>query len=209
MAAIRGASRSVIDVPTVLSHVDCVFENVMIDRDAVPAWQDGPVTLLGDAAHAMYPSGSNGASHCRRPRSRRGHQEAGVSQKAVQHCDGPISQLVLRNRSAGPFGLLSIVDARCNGAFDNIGDVIAPEERANSWLATRPSRGWRVTLSTAPHRPFPRGPACAHANRPFPRGPACAHAKRFSVQRAGAATVRTSPWPDTAAKCAGHSRLVS
>ena len=34
----------------------------MIDRDPVPTWQDGPVALLGDAAHAMYPTGSNGAS---------------------------------------------------------------------------------------------------------------------------------------------------
>ena len=34
----------------------------MIDRDPVATWQDGPVALLGDAAHAMYPTGSNGAS---------------------------------------------------------------------------------------------------------------------------------------------------
>ena len=32
----------------------------MIDRDPVPTWVDGPVALLGDAAHAMYPTGSNG-----------------------------------------------------------------------------------------------------------------------------------------------------
>jgi 2-polyprenyl-6-methoxyphenol hydroxylase-like FAD-dependent oxidoreductase len=34
----------------------------MIDRDPVPTWVDGPVALMGDAAHAMYPTGSNGAS---------------------------------------------------------------------------------------------------------------------------------------------------
>ena len=34
----------------------------MIDRDPVPTWRDGPVVLLGDAAHAMYPTGSNGGS---------------------------------------------------------------------------------------------------------------------------------------------------
>ncbi len=38
------------------------FENPMIDRDPVPTWCDGPVVLLGDAAHAMYPTGSNGGS---------------------------------------------------------------------------------------------------------------------------------------------------
>ena len=34
----------------------------MIDRDPLPRWTHGPVTLLGDAAHPMYPIGSNGAS---------------------------------------------------------------------------------------------------------------------------------------------------
>ena len=40
---------------------------------------------------------------------------------------GPISQLVLRNRGAGPFGLLNMVDERCGGTFDNIDDVIPPQ----------------------------------------------------------------------------------
>ena len=34
----------------------------MVDRDPVPRWSHGRVTLLGDAAHPMYPVGSNGAS---------------------------------------------------------------------------------------------------------------------------------------------------
>ena len=39
-----------------------VFEYPMIDRDPVPTWVEGSVALLGDAAHVMYPTGSNGAS---------------------------------------------------------------------------------------------------------------------------------------------------
>ncbi|MFM8353510.1 MAG: FAD-dependent monooxygenase, partial [Gammaproteobacteria bacterium] len=34
----------------------------MVDRDPLPAWGAGRITLLGDAAHPMYPIGSNGAS---------------------------------------------------------------------------------------------------------------------------------------------------
>jgi 5-methylphenazine-1-carboxylate 1-monooxygenase len=34
----------------------------MVDRDPLPTWNSGRVTLLGDAAHPMYPTGSNGAS---------------------------------------------------------------------------------------------------------------------------------------------------
>ncbi|MGU3501864.1 FAD-dependent monooxygenase [Mycobacterium sp. C31M] len=39
-----------------------VFEYPMVDRDVLPHWGTGSVTLLGDAAHPMYPVGANGAS---------------------------------------------------------------------------------------------------------------------------------------------------
>ncbi|MEV8727969.1 FAD-dependent monooxygenase, partial [Klebsiella pneumoniae] len=51
-----------LDVPALIAGSDGAYENPMIDRDPVPTWIDGPVALLGDAAHAMYPTGSNGAS---------------------------------------------------------------------------------------------------------------------------------------------------
>jgi 5-methylphenazine-1-carboxylate 1-monooxygenase len=34
----------------------------MVDRDPLPFWRDGRVTLMGDAAHPMYPRGSNGSA---------------------------------------------------------------------------------------------------------------------------------------------------
>jgi len=48
-----------LDVPDMIRHADSAFENPMIDRDPIPTWQDGPVVLMGDAAHPMYPTGSN------------------------------------------------------------------------------------------------------------------------------------------------------
>ena len=51
-----------LDVPAMLRGADAIFEYPMIDRDPVPTWVDGHVALLGDAAHVMYPTGSNGAS---------------------------------------------------------------------------------------------------------------------------------------------------
>jgi hypothetical protein len=61
-----------------------------------------------------------------------------VNARALEAFDrklcGPVSELVLRNRGAGPFGLLNLVDERCGGAFDNIDAVIPPEER-NEFMA--------------------------------------------------------------------------
>ena len=55
----------------------------------------------------------------------------GVTPEALAAFDaklcGPVSQLILRNRGAGPFGLLNMVDERCGGTFDNIDDVIPPK----------------------------------------------------------------------------------
>ncbi|MCE8534657.1 FAD-dependent monooxygenase [Ruegeria pomeroyi] len=51
-----------LDVPAMLAQADCAYENPMIDRDTVSSSVDGRVALMGDAAHAMYPTGSNGAS---------------------------------------------------------------------------------------------------------------------------------------------------
>src|SRR5690606_19769810 len=106
-----------------------VFEYPMIDRDPAPAWVDGAVALLGDAAHVMYPTGSNGASQAIIDARVLGAAllEHGVNVSALQAYDAKlrpeISPLILRNRGAGPFGLLNVLDDRCGGVFDNIDDV--------------------------------------------------------------------------------------
>ena len=51
-----------LDVPRLFAATEQVFEFPMVDRTPVPRWSFGRVTLLGDAAHAMRPNGSNGAS---------------------------------------------------------------------------------------------------------------------------------------------------
>ncbi|ASJ73267.1 flavin-dependent oxidoreductase [Granulosicoccus antarcticus] len=124
-----------LDVKDLLNGADVVFENPMIDRDPIPSWLDKQVTLMGDAAHAMYPTGSNGASQAIIDARILGAKmlEHGVSGKALsayntELCE-PISKLVLRNRGAGPFGLLNLVDERCNGVFEDIDAVVSPDER--------------------------------------------------------------------------------
>jgi 2-polyprenyl-6-methoxyphenol hydroxylase-like FAD-dependent oxidoreductase len=152
-----------LDVPKLLAEADCAFENPMIDRDPIPTWTDGPVTLLGDAAHAMYPTGSNGASQAVVDARVLGAAmlDHGVTPAALAAYDaklcGPISQLVLRNRGAGPFGLLNLVDERCGGTFDSIDDVIPPKERAEFMAGYKAAAGLAIeALNKAPPT-IPRG----------------------------------------------------
>ena len=146
-----------LDVPALIRGADGAFENPMIDRDPVPTWRDGPVALLGDAAHAMYPTGSNGGSQAIIDARVLGAAivEHGVTPEALAAYDGklcgPISQLILRNRGAGPFGLLNIVDERCGGTFDNIDDVIPPKERAEFMAGYKAAAGFAIeSLNKAP-----------------------------------------------------------
>jgi 2-polyprenyl-6-methoxyphenol hydroxylase-like FAD-dependent oxidoreductase len=162
-----------LDVPALIRGAGGAFENPMIDRDPVPTWRDGPVVLLGDAAHAMYPTGSNGGSQAIVDARVLGAAMVahGVTPAALAAYDeklcGPISQVVLRNRGAGPFGLLNMVDERCGGTFDNIDDVIPPQERAAFMAGYKQAAGFAIeTLNTAP-RTIPEGAragaASAHA----------------------------------------------
>ena len=139
-----------LDVPALIRGADRAFENPMIDRDPVPTWRDGPVALLGDAAHPMYPTGSNGGSQAIVDTRILGAcmVEHGVTPAALAAYDsrlcGPISQLILRNRGAGPFGLLNLVDERCGGTFDDIDAVIPPREREAFMAAYKAAAGFAM-----------------------------------------------------------------
>ncbi|MBV7544287.1 flavin-dependent oxidoreductase [Acidovorax sp. sic0104] len=153
----EGWNYSWLDVPAMLRGAKDVFEYPMIDRDPVPTWVDGRVALLGDAAHVMYPVGSNGASQAIVDARVLGAQllAHGVGPQALRAYDDrlckDISALVLRNRGSGPFGLLGLVDERCGGVFDNIDDVLPREEREAFMARYKQAAGFAIeTLNAAP-----------------------------------------------------------
>ena len=146
-----------LDVPALIRGADTAFVNPMIDRDPVPTWVDGNVALIGDAAHAMYPTGSNGASQAIIDARAMGVAmlEHGAGAAALKAYDdalcGPVSQLILRNRGAGPFGLLNMVDERCGGHFDDIDAVVPPAERAEFMAGYKAAAGFAIEkLNNAP-----------------------------------------------------------
>jgi len=139
-----------LDVPAMLRKADCAYENPMIDRDPVSTWVDGPVALMGDAAHAMYPTGSNGASQAIvDARVIAANMLAhGVTPQALTAYDdqlcSKISEVVLRNRGSGPFGLLNLLDERCGGVFDDIEDVLPFAERRDFMARYKQAAGFAM-----------------------------------------------------------------
>lgn len=51
-----------LDVPTMIERAETIFEYPMVDKDPVDRWTFDHVTFAGDAAHPMYPRGSNGSA---------------------------------------------------------------------------------------------------------------------------------------------------
>jgi 5-methylphenazine-1-carboxylate 1-monooxygenase len=139
-----------IDVPAMLRGAADVFEYPMIDRDPVPTWVDGRVALLGDAAHVMYPTGSNGGSQAiidarvlGAAMLARGATPAALADYDAKLCKD-VSAVVLRNRGAGPFGLLNLLDERCGGVFDDIEDVMPRAERDEFMRGYRAAAGFAM-----------------------------------------------------------------
>jgi len=146
-----------LDVPALIKGASDVWEYPMIDRDPVSTWIDGHVALIGDAAHVMYPTGSNGASQAIVDARVLGAQLVahGVTPTALKAYDaamcGPISAVILRNRGAGPFGILTLVDQRCGGQFENIDDVIPAAEREAFMANYKAAAGFAIAgLNAAP-----------------------------------------------------------
>jgi 5-methylphenazine-1-carboxylate 1-monooxygenase len=110
-----------------------VTEFPMIDRDPLPFWTDGRVTLLGDAAHPMYPIGANGASQAildaRAIADCLAENDGTAGLQAYEQLRLPIAaNVVLTNRLGGPEKVLDIAAARVTGPNDRIEDLITAEE---------------------------------------------------------------------------------
>ena len=122
-----------LDIPALIRRSEVVYEYPMVDRDPVDHWVHGSVALIGDAAHPMYPVGSNGASQAIVDARVLGAAfvEHGVGRDALHAYEsallGEMSALLLRNRGGGPVSVLGMVDQQRGTVFGDA-DTISPDE---------------------------------------------------------------------------------
>ncbi|KOV35275.1 hypothetical protein ADK60_09930 [Streptomyces sp. XY431] len=121
-----------LDVPAVIRGAEAAFEYPMVDREPLPHWTRDDVVLLGDAAHAMYPIGSNGASQAIIDARVLAHSLATTgSAAAYEEIRRPATTaLQLANRRQGPEVVMKLAHERAPGGFDDIEAVVPLTERA-------------------------------------------------------------------------------
>jgi 2-polyprenyl-6-methoxyphenol hydroxylase-like FAD-dependent oxidoreductase len=124
-----------IDVGGLIQSTAEIFEYPMCDRDPLPWWTRGPVTLLGDAAHPMYPVGSNGASQaildarCLADLLAAHPVAEALAAYEAQRLPATAS-VVASNRVGGPERVIDLVAGRAPAGFARIEDVATEAELA-------------------------------------------------------------------------------
>jgi len=124
-----------LDVPQLILSAERVFEYPMVDKDALAQWSFGRITLMGDAAHPMYPRGSNGSAQGlidARTLADLLSQTTDVVAALQQYQDLRLpttAKIVQTNRSVPPDAIIMKADALSHGQpFTHIDDLISQAE---------------------------------------------------------------------------------
>jgi len=139
------------DVPTIIRSAPETFLFPMVDRDPLPRWTFGRTTLLGDAAHPMYPIGSNGASQAILDARvlagcfRRHPEDVDVALARYESTRRPATAAIVRaNRGLGPELPMKLVHERAPEGFSDVAAVIGPEEIAEVTEEYRRTAGFAL-----------------------------------------------------------------
>lgn len=123
-----------IDVGELIASAPRWWQYPMVDRDPLPWWTSGRVTLLGDAAHPMYPVGANGASQAILDarvlaRCLALAPDVGSALAEYEQARRPATAaVVLANRGVGGEKCMELAEERAPGGFERVEDVFAPGE---------------------------------------------------------------------------------
>lgn len=128
-----------IDIPDIIRNAPAIYEFPLVDKDPLPKWTHGRATLLGDAAHPMYPIGSNGSAQaildarCLADRlaEAQARTPAGIELALLEYEAERLpstAAIVLRNRLNGPEQVMQLAHERAPQGFRHIRDVIPDAE---------------------------------------------------------------------------------
>jgi 5-methylphenazine-1-carboxylate 1-monooxygenase len=112
-----------LNVYEMIAKSEAVYEYPMSDRDPLPQWTFGRVTLLGDAAHPMYPIGSNGASQAILDADALVNailDEDNIENALLKYDQERVpatTKVVLQNRQKGPDEIMDLMEDRFPNGF--------------------------------------------------------------------------------------------
>ena len=123
-----------LDVASAIEDTANIYKYPMVDRNPVSKWTFNRVTIMGDAAHAMYPIGSNGASqaildaaYLARSIERFGLNSVALTSYEDQRRD-KVNAIIEANRGDGPDQILEIVAEKAPDGFKEITEIVEVEE---------------------------------------------------------------------------------
>lgn len=144
-----------LDVPATIAAADEILEYPMVDRNALPSWTRGRTTLLGDAAHAMYPNGSNGGSQAiLDARTLAFHlataPDVPTALAAYEEDRRPATTALLdMTRQTGPERVMQLAYERAPGGFGDVHEVIPGDELAEIAASYKRAAGFHPDLLNA------------------------------------------------------------
>lgn len=149
-----------IDIPSLIDGTEAIYEFPLVDKDPLPRWTHGKATLMGDAAHPLYPIGSNGSAQaildarCLADRlletvqQHHRHVEAALKEYEADRLPATTG-IILRNRLNGPEQVMQMAHERAPDGFTHINDVI-PQA-----VLEEVSLRYKRTAGFVPSRPKP------------------------------------------------------
>ena len=146
-----------LDIPKLIEATDDVFVFPDVDRDPLPQWSFGRVTMIGDAAHPMLPVGAQAGSQAIVDGRVLAAALARFADpaEALRHYErermDAMNGMILRNRRLGPETVMQLAEERAPDGFSDISAVLGADELKEAAISFKRAAGFDVeTVNTRP-----------------------------------------------------------